>query len=288
MAYLFLLPIFVLLYFFVYRGMFIGLTRAFTNWSKNAYTMAEIDFVGLDNFKAMFEEGYFLIGIKNMVIILIFNLLKILTVPVLVAWLIYSIKGDRRKYVHRFLFVLPIVIPGVVGVMLWRMIYDPTVGLLNQLLGMINLESLQRVWLGDAKTALGAVIFMGFPYIGALPLLLYYGALINISEEMIESARIDGAGKWDIFWKIQLPLIRPQMSLMVTLTFISSIQDYSTIYIMTAGGPGTSTYVPALELYFNVAQYGRYGYASAMGVVLMIFTLGVTIVSNFIKKRKED
>lgn len=285
-AYLFLLPTFVLLFFFTYRPIFVGLTRAFTNWSKMNNTLAEIDFVGLDNFVAIFEEGYFLIGLKNLGIILTANLLKTMTVPLLVAWLIYNVKGNTNKYIHRFLFVLPIVVPGVVGIMMWQRIYDPVSGLVNNLLRLIGRGDLTQVWLGNPETAIWAVIMVGFPFVAALPMLIYYGALGNIGDEVIGSAMMDGATKWDIFWKIQLPLLKPQLALMAMLTFIGGMQDYGMIYILTGGGPGTSTYVPALELYFNVAKYGRYAYASAMGIVLMLFTLIATLIFNAV--RKED
>ena len=285
-AYLFLLPTFVLLFFFTYRPIFVGLTRAFTNWSKMNNTLAEIDFVGLDNFVAIFEEGYFLIGLKNLGIILTANLLKTMTVPLLVAWLIYNVKGNTNKYIHRFLFVLPIVVPGVVGIMMWQRIYDPVSGLVNNLLRLIGRGDLTQVWLGNPETAIWAVIMVGFPFVAALPMLIYYGALGNIGDEVIGSAMIDGATKWDIFWKIQLPLLKPQLALMAMLTFSGGMQDYGMIYILTGGGPGTSTYVPALELYFNVSRYGRYAYASAMGIILMIFTLIATLIFNAV--RKED
>lgn len=285
-AYLFLLPTFLLLFFFTYRPIFNGLTRAFTNWSKFNNTLAEIEFVGLDNFVAIFQEGYFLIGLKNLCIILGASLLKNLTMPLLVAWLIYNIKGDKRKYAHRFLFVLPIVVPGVVSIMMWQRIYDPVSGLLNNFLELIGRGDLTQIWLGNPDTAIWAVIMVGFPFVSALQMLVYYGALGNIGEDVIGSALIDGANKWHIFWKIQLPLLKPQLLLMAMLTFIGGMQDYGMIYILTGGGPGTSTYVPALELYFNVSKYGRYAYASAMGIVLMIFTLVVTLIFN--KLKKED
>jgi len=286
-CYVMLLPTFVLLYFFSYKGIFIGLSRAFTNWSVDNYTVAEMEFVGLDNFRSMISEGYFMTGLKNMLWLLLANIVKTLTMPLAVAWLLYSIKGGRRKYAHRFLFVLPIVVPGVVGSLVWQKIYDPSIGLLNQLLGVLGLESWQRVWLGDSSTAMGSILAMGFPYIGAMSLLVYYGGLINISDDVIESAKIDGAGRWQIFSRIQLPILKPQIELLLTLAFLGSIQEFNSIYIMTGGGPGTSTYVPALELYLNVAQFGRYGYASAMGVVLLIFTLSVTIISNIMKKERD-
>ena len=287
MAYIMLLPTYVLLFLFSYRGIFTGLIRAFTDWSVNRNTVAKISFIGLDNFRTMLSEGYFLTGMINLLLLLISNIIKTLTVPLLLAWLLYSIRGGRRKYIHRFLFVLPMVVPGVVGALVWQKIYDPSIGLLNQVLGALGLESLQRVWLGDAHTAMGAVIFMGFPFVGAMALLVYYAGFNNIGNEVIESALIDGGTRRDIFWRIQLPLIRPQISLMITLTALGAMQEFNSIYILTGGGPGTATYVPALELYLNAAQFGRYGYASALGLVLLVFTMTVTIISNRLTREKE-
>lgn len=285
-AYILLIPTFVILFLFSYRGIFIGLTRAFTNWSSRDYYLADIKFTGLDNFISIFKNGYFLIGIKNLVLIILASMLKTVTVPLAVAWIIWAIKGDRKKYIYRFLCVFPIVIPGVVGLMMWTRIYDPTVGLLNNFLSLIGLGHLQRVWLGDSSLAIWAIMFVGFPFVSALPMLVYYGAFSNIGSEIIESARIDGANKWKTFWKIQLPLIRPQISLLIMLTFIGAMQDFYTIYVMTSGGPGTSTYVPALELYMNVSQFGNYGYASAMGILLMICTMIPVLISRYISKRR--
>ena len=168
--------------------------------------------------------------------------------------------------------------------MIWQKIYDPTIGLLNQVLGAVGLENWQQVWLGNEKTAIWAVIFMGFPFVDALTTLVYYGGLINIDENIIESALLDGARKWDIFWKVQLPMIRPQISVMMTLTVLASMTEFNSIYILTSGGPGTATYVPALELYLNASLFGRYGYASALGVILLVFTVLATITSNKLTK----
>lgn len=287
MAYILLLPTFVILFLFSYRGIFMGLTRAFTNWSSRNYYLADIEFVWFDNFKAIIDNGYFLIGIKNLAMIIVSGILKTLTVPLAVAWMIWAMTGDKRKYIHRFLVVLPIVIPGVVNIMIWERIYDPTVGLINNLFEVMGLESWQRVWLGESNIAMWAVLFVGFPFMAALPMLVYYGALSNIGSDVVESASIDGAGRWKTFWLIQLPLLKPQIGLLITLTFIGSMQDFYTIYLLTMGGPGKSTYVPALELFFNVSKFGNYGYASAMGIVLMVCTLVPVLLGQAISRRKE-
>ena len=287
LAYILLLPTFLLIWFFNYRGILTAFVRAFTNWSTTNNTVAKMDFVGLDNFRRMFNEGYFLIGMKNLIILIVTSIIKNLTMPLLAAWLVYAIVGDKRKYIYRFLFVLPVVVPGVVMAMTWQKIYDPNIGLLNQVLGAMGLSNLQRVWLGSADTALWAIVFMGFPFISAMAFLVYYGGFINIGREIEESARVDGANRRQIFWRIQLPMIRPQISVMLTLTLIGIMQDFNNIYIMTGGGPGTSTYVPALELYLNVAQFGRYGYACALGVILFIFTMVITLLNMRLTREKE-
>ena len=286
-AYILLLPTFLLIWFFNYRGILTAFVRAFTNWSTTNNTVAKMDFVGLDNFRRMFDEGYFLTGIKNLGLLVVTGILKTLTMPLITAWLVYSVRGGKKKYLYRFLFVLPVVVPGVVMAMTWQKIYDPNIGLLNEVLGALGFSGLRQVWLGNSNTAIWAIIFMGFPFISAMAFLVYYGGFINIGREVEESARVDGANRHNIFWRIQLPLIRPQIGIMITLTLIGVMQDFNNIYIMTGGGPRTSTYVPALELYLNVAQFKRYGYACALGVVLFVFTMIIVLGNMRLTRDKE-
>lgn len=285
LAYILLIPTFVLIILFNYVPIFMAFTRAFTNWSINNYTPSQIQFTGLENFRMMISEGYFLTGLVNLLILLVTSFLKVLTVPIIVAYLVYSMRSGRKKYIFRFLFVLPMVVPSVVNALLWNQIYDPSIGLLNQLLGKLGLENLQHVWLGNEKTALWAIIFVGFPFVNALAFLVFYGGFLDIDTEMLEAARVDGAGRWKTFWSIQIPLIRPQIKMILVLTFIGTIQDFTNIYILTGGGPGKSTYVPGLELYFNATQFGRYGYACALGLVMFCFILIPTIINM---RKKEE
>lgn len=286
-AYALLIPTFALLILFNYAPTYLAFTRAFTNWSKNFFQASQLRFVGLDNFKLLWTEGYFLRGLKNLGIILLMNFVKVLTVPLVLAWLVSSMRSNRKKYIYRFLLVLPIVVPGVVSALMWKQMYDPTIGLFNQLLGRLGLSQLQHVWLGEEGTALGAIIFMGFPFVNAMAFLVYYGGYTSIDTAIFESARMDGAGRGRIFFGIQIPMISSQIKLMLTLTFISSIQEFYPIYLLTGGGPGTSTYVPALELYLNATTFGRYGYACALGIVMFLFIMVGTIVNLRIQNSGE-
>jgi ABC-type sugar transport system permease subunit len=272
---------------FNYSSVFLAMTRAFTNWSKDNTTWATMRFVGLDNFRLMLSEGYFLTGLHNMFLFLAAGFIKTLTVPLLAAWLVYSMKFNRQKTLFRFLFVLPMVVPSVVGALMWKQIYDPSIGLINQLLARAGLEAWQQVWLGDEKWAIWAIIFVGFPFVSPLAFLVYYGGLMDIDPAILESARMDGAGRGKIFRRIQLPILTAQIKILLILTFIGTVQDFSGVLLLTAGGPGTSTYVPGLELYFNTTRFGRFGYACALGLVLFVFTMIGTLI-NMRMKTKAD
>ncbi|KAF0193480.1 MAG: binding-protein-dependent transport systems inner membrane component, partial [Bacteroidetes bacterium] len=286
-AYLMLVPTFVLLLVFYYFPVVIAFIRSFTDWNIHESSIREIKFIGFDNFKKMFTEGYFLIGLQNLSILIITAFLKILTVPLLVAEMVFLMKSDRVKYWFRFLFVVPMVVPGIVMTLMWNRIYDPSIGLLNNVLGAMGLQVLQRSWLGDPQTAIWAIVFMGFPFINVFAFLVYYGGLIDIPSSLFEAAKADGSNGWWNFTKIHLPLVSPQIKMLIILTFIGTVQDFTNIFVLTGGGPGVSTYVPGLELYFNATRFGQYGYASALGLVMFIAILGGTIVNMKMKTNAE-
>lgn len=282
-AYLFILPIFALLLLFNYYPVFLAVIRSFTDWNMSQTTLREIKFTGFDNFKLMLSEGYFLIGVKNLVLIMLASFVKVLTVPLLIAKLVFQMKNDRQKYWFRFLFVVPMVVPGIVTMLMWQSMYDPNIGLVNTLLDVLNLDSFKRVWLGDPNTAIWSVIFMGFPFINPFAFLVYYGGLISIPSSLFEAAKVDGSNAWWNFSRIQIPLLSSQFKMLVILTFIGAIQDFGGILILTGGGPGVSTYVPGLEMFYNATLFGRYGYASALGLIMFIVILAGTVINLKIK-----
>ena len=290
-AYLMLLPSIVLILIFNYYNVFQAFYYAFTDWSQATRTMREVQFVGFDNFRRIFTEGYFLLGVKNLLIMMAASFIKLLTVPLLLAELVFAMRtrtgeSSRRRYWFRLLLVLPMVVPGVVSTLMWKNIYDPNIGALNALLKTVGLESWQRVWLGDEATALWAIIFMGFPWVNSFAFLVFYGGLINIPEDLFEAAKVDGSNPAWNFFHIHLPLISPQLKMLIITTFISSVQDYGGVMLLTAGGPGTATYVPGLGLYYAATRFGQYGYACAMGVLMFIVILAGSLLN--LKIRTEE
>ncbi len=284
-AYLLLLPTFIMLFLFMYFPIGEAFFRAFTDWNVRS---KDIRFIGLENFRKMVTEGYFLIGIKNLFLFGIADMLKVVTIPLLIAELVFALRSPNARYWFRFFFVLPLVVPMIVTILMWKNIYDPTIGLLNQLLDAMNLEGLQRVWLGEAATARGSIIGINFPWIDGFAFLIYYGGLINIPTQLFEAAEIDGAGRWWNFTRVHLPLLSPQFKILIILKFIGAIQNFMPIYILTGGGPGTATYVPGLELYYHATTFGNYGYACALGVAMFVFIFIGTFFNMKIRTQSQN
>lgn len=283
-AYGMLIPVFGLLAVFGFYPMLIAIVRAFTDW--NSSTPA-IHFNGLANFVMMVSEGYFLTGIRNLAIFLLSYVVKILTVPLLTALMVYSLKSARAKYLYRYLFVLPMVVPSVVSALMWKNIYDPNFGLLNEILASVGLGQYQTEWLSNPNTAIPSLIFVGFPFVDSFSFLIYYSAMVNIPSTTLEAAELDGVTASGKFFSIILPMISPQIKILLMLGFINQIQDFNLILLLTKGGPGTETYVPGYELYLNATSFGRYGYACALGLVMFVFIFAGTAVMNRIKVNQD-
>jgi ABC-type sugar transport system permease subunit/outer membrane protein assembly factor BamB len=275
-AYLLILPSLTLVIVFSYYPAYSAIIHAFTKWSPGLSS----EFIGLANFQKAFADQYLWAGLGNLLIILLADGLKVTIMPLLVAELVFHLRQTRARYAYRMVYVLPMVVPGMVAILLWRMIYNPEIGLANQVLQLIGRPEWQRAWLGEARTALGSIIFMGFPWVGTIAFLIYYAGLMEISDETLDASRIDGAMGLRRVLSIDLPLIAPQLRLMLLLTYIGGMQNFQGILVMTGGGPGTATYVPALEMYFAAFRFGEFGYASAIATLLFMVILIITVFTR--------
>jgi ABC-type sugar transport system permease subunit len=270
---LMLAPTLVLLALFNYYPAVLGLSRAFTRWE----TGEDPQWIGLSNFVAMWHDEFLRLSLRNLLVLLVANVLKTLTMPLLVAELLMSLRSPRWQYVMRTAFILPMVVPGMVTMLLWSFIYDGSVGLLNRILETLGMGAMARSWLGDSGTALWAIIGIGFPWAGGLALLIYLAGLNAISGDVWDSCQVDGVGGLKRVWYVDLPLLLPQVRLLVILTLIGVLQDFGSILVLTGGGPGLATHVPALHMYFQAFRFGHMGYAAAIGLTLFvaIFTLSL-------------
>lgn len=273
LGFLFVLPTIVLIVVFSYYPAFSSLYYSFTDYSLRTAP----SWVGTANFRQiLFHDNYFHVGLVNMLIITVTSFLKAITVPLLAAELVYWLKNNVAQYLFRTLFVLSTVVPALVLTLLWKRVYDPDAGALNEFLRAIGLGHWARAWLGDDRTALWAVIGVGFPYLSAFAFLILLGGLLAINRDLYDSASIDGASRRQQFVHIDLAHLRPQLRILAFFAITGSVEGFAGIFLLTAGGPGSATYVPALEMYLRISG-GDLGYASAIGAILFVTILLVTI-----------
>jgi ABC-type sugar transport system permease subunit/outer membrane protein assembly factor BamB len=273
-SYLLLLPTISLLLVFNYYPAFSGLFHSFTKWQPAVATK----WIGLENFQAILLNDFFWHGLLNALILIVTGFAK-MVMPLAVAELLFLLRSKNLQYWFRSLYIFPIVVPGVAAILVWRNILDPNIGLLNNTLSLLHLMNMQtpQAWLGDTRTAIWSIVFIGFPWIGPFALLLFYGGLISIPVELFDAAKVDGASNWRRFVYLDLPLLMGQIKLLLILGFIGGMQEFATIFLTTEGGPYNATYTPALELYYQAMRFNNFGLASAMGTVLFIIILGGTI-----------
>ena len=276
-SYLLLVPTVSLIVVFCYYPAISGFILAFFDYKPGIYTR----WVGMDNFISILENKYFWTGMGNMLVFLGTDLLKALIPSILFAELIFAMKSKSVQYWTRVGLYIPGILPGVAGLLVWTNGIYSMDGLINSLLRAVGLGHLATAWLGNESTAIWALVFMGFPWIGSY--IIFYGALIGLPESLFDAAKMDGCG-WlrRVLW-IDLPMISPQMKYIFVVSFIGSVQDFGRVYLTTMGGPGHSTYVPMLELYFNMSKFQNYGVASAMGLFMFVIIFSATLFNLRIK-----
>ncbi len=284
-AYAMIFLTFVLLMTFNYYPAFMGLYRAFFEYDVGI----KPEFIGLANFVNLFtKDRVFISSLRNVAFMTVWRTFSAMVFPFLAAELVFGLTSPKHKYAYRLAMIIPIVVPGMVSLLLWQFIYDGTHGLLNAILDGLGFGHLQRPWLGDPKTALGAVTFMGFPWVGGVNVLIYLAGLQSITNEIIDSAKIDGCVGLRRIWFIDMPLIKGQFKLLAVLSIIGSLQGWGGMFVMTKGGPGTATMVPGLWMYNNAFFWNKMGYASSIGMVLFLVIMIITVINMKFVKSSED
>ncbi len=177
------------------------------------------------------------------------------------------------------------MLPMVVVAVLWSFVYNPDFGLLNGALDALGLQALQRIWLGDTSTALLAIsVVSGWVFAGFY-MMIFYAAFRQIPSEVIEAARLDGAGEWALFRRVKVPMIRGATGVAVLLCVTGGFQGFDLFFVLTNGGPYGSTEIPTTLLVKTVFRDGEVGYGSAMAVLLTAIVLAVGLAYVRIQAR---
>lgn len=270
--YAFLIPVFIPLIIFGYLPAVDAFKLAFTDSKSGA-------FVGLQNFIDMASDRKLIKSIGVMLKLLVAGLVTGNIPALLMAELLYNLRSKKASGAYRFLFIIPMMIPGLVVYLMWQyMIFESTYGLANALMTALGLP--EQAWLNGTSTALISLILIGFPWIAGTNFLIYLAGLQGIPESVLESCKLDGATFRVRFFKIDLPLLLGQLKLMLIMGIINGMQAFGLQLMTTDGGPRYSTMVPGLWMYKRAFEFSDFSYASAIGLAMFLVILVLTILNN--------
>lgn len=228
-------------------------------------------FVGFGNYSLLFKSSYFWHAFRNTFVFAALYIGLTFWVPIIQALLLNEIK--RGNLLLRFLYLVPASVPSVAGYVLWKWIYNPDYGLLNDVLRRFGLGPYG--WLSDPNMAKLAIVLPGVLG-GGIAVLLYYSALQGVPQETVEAAKIDGAGPWQRMRRI----IFPSLGFIIGIQFISFLASvfltFDPMYVMTGGGPVNSTRVLSMLVYDSAFKEYRFGMAGAISMVMFIIVGFIT------------
>jgi len=270
-SYLFVLPTFSLFVLFTLLPVAQGLVLALQDARVTGGT-----FIGLANFGTLADDQVFRQALGNTVLYATVVVAAQVTLALVVASLIQPL-GARSRVFYRALFYLPLVNSAILVAMVWRWIFNPNpFGLANAALGTLGLGPF--LWIGSSDQALLAVILSAVLTIPGGGVVLYSAAIGSLPRELYEAADLEGAGPFAKWRHITVPLLRPTTLYLVVVYTILAFQVFERVYIMTnGGGPNNATITIVQLIYSTAFQFGRYGLASAMAVVLFVMAIVVAI-----------
>ncbi|WP_159591771.1 carbohydrate ABC transporter permease [Chelativorans xinjiangense] len=233
-------------------------------------------FAGLSNYKYIFtNDPVFWVAFRNTVI---WTVLSVIFPPA--AGLLLAIGLNQKIFGRgtlRALYYLPVIIAPIAVATMWRWMYDPFFGLFNQMLAAFGLQGLIQDWLGDRNIALYSIFVAYFWQQVGFSMVLFLAGLQGVSQTLVEAARIDGAGRFQVFRYVTLPALRVTTTIVLVLSLINSLKAFDIVYGMTGGGPAQSTQMLALWAFTQSMQIFDFGRGGAISVVLLVITIAIVV-----------
>lgn len=281
---LWILPGFVLLLIFSYYPPISSFYYSLTDWNAS-----RAEFIGLANFKELFQDEIFLNSIKTALILTCSGIVVGNVATIVLAELLFNLKGPKLGSAYRFLFVLPCLVPGIVTMLLWNKIIFAVDedGLMNAILMGLGLIKEPLAWYAGENTVLISLILTNFPWVAGTSFLIYLAGLQNIPTEIIEASKLDGITIWKRIIHIDFPFLLGQIRYFLILGFIGGLQNYNMQLLFTKGGPFYKSMVPGYYIYWQAFNNTRFGYACACGIVMFVIIFALTLLVNKLKTSED-
>ncbi len=250
-------------------------------------------FIGFENYIKLLEDSTFWISFRNnMALIFAVTVAPTILGLVLAMVLFEEISqafGLRMANFFRSGIYLPQIMPIAIAGVVWGWILNPDYGALNWMLKAVHLDGLAHNWLGDVNTALPSIMVIMVWFQLGYPLVIFMAAMQRINPQIMEAAALDGAG-WYQRLKLTAALIRPEIMVVLLTTTIYSLKLFAQIYVLTRGGPGNATLVPAYFAYQNFFEKARVGYGAAISTLMTLIILALTVlfIRTQMRYEKED
>lgn len=277
---LYVLPALFLVLFLIYIPIILTGYYGLMKWDG----VGEMKFIGLDNYIKLVQDKLFWESTWHSILLGLFSVLSLIGYLIVSLVLASKIKGAN---IFRKIYIIPMLLSSVAIAQLWIKIFDPMNGLINSFLTSIGVENVP-LWLADPEIALYAIFIPIVWQYAGFYIIIIYAALVNVPEELIEAARIDGANAFQIAYKIKVPLISGVLKVLVILAIVGSLKYFDLIYVMTGGGPGHATEVMASYMYKEAFGKYNFGYGSAIGFGLLVISMVATWTIQKLMKTKED
>ncbi len=273
------LPSLTTQFIFIYLPLIWAVYISFYNWNM----IRPMRYIGLDNYTRMFSNESF----WNSMWVTFLYIIGTVPASVLIGLglaLLLNIKWLKGRGIFRTAFYIPVITSMAAAAVIWAWIFEGNYGLMNQLLSAFGIGPIR--WLADPNFTLIALMIVGVWKRIGYNMVLFLAGLQNIPSTYYEAAEIDGAKTWTKLIRITVPLLSPTTLFVVILQFIASFRVFVSVSVMTQGGPARSTEVITFYLYENAFRYLRFGYASAIAVVMFILMMVFTVLQFRISKNR--
>lgn len=279
MGILFMVPITVFLVYSVIIPFIWNIILSFQKWDG----MGKAQFVGISNYLDAFQDELVFKSILNSVIFALGSTVGAVVLGLFLATLVFRIV-DRSAPIFRLILFSPAMLPAAVVGLMFTFMYNPEMGLINNLLDTIGLDNLKHIWLQEKGTAMICIILASVWKASGSVMLLCFAAMQTVPESLYESCKLDGAGYWRMIRHITLPLIKPMILLSAMNTMGAQFKTYDIIYVMTQGGPGTLTYTTPIYMTKMAFSFGKFGYAASMGVIFTVVVIAFILLTKRLLK----